>query len=111
MLHAQRLLSTAAIATTTSASLAVRSASSLYRCFVAPRERRSISLPGELAAAIENAAAAQNTSVSSWIAEVAAHRLRLEAGRRGIGEWERDNEALTVDELAEGLSRVRALLK
>ena len=59
---------------------------------MAVREKQSISLPPNLAAA------------------KAAHRLRLDAGRRGIAEWEQENGPLTVDELADGLARARALL-
>jgi hypothetical protein len=77
---------------------------------MAPREKRSISLPPELAAAIDRAAAAEGTSVSAWIAETTARRLRLEAGRQGIAQWEADNGPLTAQELADGLTRARALL-
>jgi hypothetical protein len=77
---------------------------------VAQREKRSISLSPELAAAIEEAARAEGTSFSAWLASTAAHRLRLEAGRRGIAEWEQEHGALTETELAEGLARARALL-
>lgn len=75
------------------------------------RQKRSISLPPELAYAIDAAAAADGTTVSAWIAETAAHRLRLDAGRHGIAEWERKNGNLTPDELAEGLARARAMLR
>ena len=75
------------------------------------RQKRSISLPHDLAESIEQAAASEGTTVSAWIAETAAHRLRLEAGRRGIAEWERQHGPLTSDELAEGLARARALLR
>ena len=51
---------------------------------MAQRQKRSISLPAELADAIERAAAADGTTVSGWLADTAAHRLRLDAGRRGI---------------------------
>lgn len=78
---------------------------------MAGRQKRSISLPHELAEAIEEAAANEGTTVSAWIADTAAHRLRLEAGRRGIAEWERQHGPLTTDELAEGLTRARALLR
>jgi hypothetical protein len=77
---------------------------------VALRAKRSISLPPDLAAAIDEAALAQGTTMSAWIADTAAHRLRLDAGRRGIAEWERDNGPLTADELAAGLARARAIL-
>jgi len=78
---------------------------------VAVRQKRSISLPPDLADAIEQAAAQEGTTVSAWLADTAAHRLRLEAGRRGIAEWERQHGPLTADELAEGLARTRSLLR
>lgn len=78
---------------------------------MAVRQKRSISLPPELADAIDQAAAAEGTTVSAWLAETAAHRLRLDDGRRGIAEWERSNGPFTADELAEGLARARAVLR
>jgi hypothetical protein len=86
---------------------------SYQRCYpggVAQREKRSISLPSELADAIEDAAADEGTNFSAWLADAAAHRLRLDAGRRGIAEWEAEHGPLTASELAEGLTRARALL-
>lgn len=77
---------------------------------MAQRDKRSISLPPDLAAAIDRAAATEGTSVSAWIAATAAHRLRLEEGRRGVAEWERDHGPLTAEELADGLARARELL-
>ena len=81
-----------------------------YRSGMARRQKRSISLPAELADAIDRAAAAQGTTVSAWIADSASHRLHMDAGRSGIAEWERQHGALNADELAEGLARARALL-
>lgn len=78
---------------------------------MATRQKRSISLPPELADAIEQAAERDGTTVSAWIAATAAHRLRLEAGRQGVAAWERQHGVLTPDELAEGLARARALLR
>ena len=84
----------------------------LYYYFeMAVRQKRSISLPPELAEAIDHAAAQEGTTVSAWLADTAAHRLRLDAGRRGIAEWERTNGPLTADELADGLARARAVLR
>lgn len=77
---------------------------------MAQRQKRSISLPAELAAAIERAASSEGTTVSGWLADTAAHRLRMEAGRRAIAEWEADNGPLTAAELADGLAHARALL-
>ncbi|HSZ30747.1 MAG TPA: hypothetical protein VK784_13465 [Pseudonocardiaceae bacterium] len=48
--------------------------------------------------------------MSGWLADTAAHRLRFDAGRRAIAEWEADNGPLTAEELADGLVRARALL-
>ena len=75
------------------------------------RQKRSISLPSDLADAIDQAAAAEGTTVSAWLAETAAHRLRLDAGRQGIAEWERHNGALTPQERSEGLARARGVLR
>lgn len=77
---------------------------------MAQREKRSVSLPPELARAIDQAAAEDGTTFSAWLAETAAHRLRLEIGRRGIAEWEREHGPLTPEELADGLARARLLL-
>jgi hypothetical protein len=82
-----------------------------YYALMAQRQKRSISLPSDLADAIDQAAAAEGTTVSAWIAATAAHRLRLDAGRHGIAEWERQHGALTADELADGLARARAMLR
>jgi hypothetical protein len=77
---------------------------------MAQRHKRSISLSPELDAAIEHAAHDEGTSVSAWLADAAAHRLRLDAGRRGIAEWEAENGPLTDEERAEGRARARRSL-
>lgn len=81
-----------------------------YHPAMAQRQKRSISLPPEVAQAIDQAAAKAGMTFSSWLSETAAHRLRLEAGRRGLAEWEQENGPLTAEELAEGLARARAAL-
>ena len=65
---------------------------------MAQREKRSVSLPPELARAVEEAARAEGTTFSAWLAQTAAHRLKLEAGRKALTEWERENGALTQAE-------------
>lgn len=77
---------------------------------MAQREKRSVSLPPHLAQAIDQAAAENGTTFSGWLAETAAHRLRLDTGRRAIAEWEQEHGPLTPGELADGLARARALL-
>jgi hypothetical protein len=74
------------------------------------RTKRSISLPPALAREIDRAAARSRTTFSGWLAETAAHRLRLDAGRRALAAWEREHGALTAEERADGVSRARALL-
>lgn len=69
-----------------------------------------MSLPPDLAQEIDRAAAETGTTFSAWLAETAAHRLRLEAGRRAIAEWENEHGPLDAEELADGLARARALL-
>jgi predicted transcriptional regulator len=81
-----------------------------YHRNMAQREKRSISLPPELARAVDDAARAEGTTFSAWLAQTAAHRLKLEAGRQAIAEWELENGPLTPEELASGLARARALL-
>ncbi len=81
-----------------------------YYRVMAQREKRSVSLPPDLARAVEQAARAEGTTFSAWLAQTAAHRLKLEAGRQAIAEWERENGPLTEAELAEGLARARSSL-
>ena len=77
---------------------------------MAQRDKRSVSFPPDLAKAIDAPAEASGTSFSAWIAETASHRLRLEAGRRAVAEWESDHGPLSEQQLAEGLARARELL-
>jgi hypothetical protein len=77
---------------------------------MARRTKRSISLPHGLAQEIDRAATRSGTTFSGWLAETAAHRLRLEAGRRALAAWEKEYGALSAEERAEGRARARALL-
>lgn len=77
---------------------------------MAVREKRSVSLDPDLATDIDRAAAETGTTFSGWLAETAAHRLRLEEGRRGIQAWEAENGPLTDEERAEGRARARRSL-
>lgn len=77
---------------------------------MAHRNKRSISLPPDLDAAIEDAAVQSGTTVSGWLAETAQRRLRIEAGLDGVAAWEAEHGRLTEDELAEGRARARVSL-
>ena len=77
---------------------------------MAQREKRSISLPPELARAVDEAAQIEGITFSAWLAQTVAYRLTLETGRRALAEWEQENGPLTEAELAEGRARSRASL-
>ncbi|MGH9070742.1 MAG: hypothetical protein ACRDX8_06145 [Acidimicrobiales bacterium] len=77
---------------------------------MAVREKRSVSLPPDLAADIQKAAEETGTTFSGWLADAAAHRLRLEEGAKGIHAWEAENGPLTDEERAEGRTRARRSL-
>jgi hypothetical protein len=77
---------------------------------MAPRPKRSISLPSELDEALETAAAGWGVSVSAWIAETVQHRLRIEAGLTAVADWEAEHGALTPAQLADAGERVRAAI-
>lgn len=81
-----------------------------YHDRMAQREKRSVSLPPDLTHRIAEEAAREGTTFSGWLADTAARRLKLDAGRRALEEWERENGPLTAEELAEAEVRVRALL-
>jgi hypothetical protein len=81
-----------------------------YREGMAQRDKRSISLPPELAQAVEEAARAEGTTFSGWLAETAEHRLKIQAGLAAVAEWEEENGPFTEAELTEARARVRALL-
>jgi len=53
---------------------------------------------------------AQHDTSSESPALTEAHRIKLEAGRRALAEWELENGPLTEAELAEGRGRARASL-
>lgn len=64
------------------------------------RVKRSISLGSDLAAQIEAAAAEAGTSVSAWLAESAARRLRLDAARLALAEYQAAHGPLRDDDIA-----------
>ncbi len=74
------------------------------------RDKRSVSIPPELASAIDMAAADAGTTFSAWLSTAADHRLRIEAGRRAVAAWELEQGQLTPAELADGARRAGRLL-
>jgi hypothetical protein len=81
-----------------------------YHELVAQRDKRSISMPPELARAVEAAARGEGKTFSAWVAETVAKRLKLDEARKVIAEWEAENGAFTPEEIARGDARARWLL-
>ncbi len=75
------------------------------------RDKRSVSFPPELSHRIAEEAARDGTTFSGWLADTAARRLKIEAGRRALADWERENGPLTEAERTAGLARARASLR
>lgn len=59
----------------------------------------AISLPSDLAAAIAAAAQREHTSVSGWIAEAAARRLRRRSAIQALKEYEAEFGEISENEL------------
>jgi hypothetical protein len=72
-----------------------------YRHQVSSRKKRSISMPPDLDAAVSAAASAEGTTYSGWIADAARKELTIRAGLAAVADFERDEGAFTVEELAE----------
>lgn len=60
----------------------------------------SISFDPELGDAVRTAAAETGKSLSSWLAEAAASKLRAEALARFLEDWQAEHGALTPAEIA-----------
>lgn len=63
--------------------------------------KKSLSFPAEVLAAAEAEAAAEQTSLSAFVAEAVEHHAAIRAGQRAVREWEREHGELTAQELAE----------
>jgi hypothetical protein len=64
-------------------------------------EKMSVSFDLELGAAIRASATAADQSVSTWLAEAARDRLRLEALGEAVAAWEQQYGALSEADVAE----------
>ena len=63
-------------------------------------DRLSITMDPKLGAAVRRAAKRAKVSVSAWIAEASADRVRNESLGRALDEWEAEEGAFEADELA-----------
>ena len=68
---------------------------------MAVRKKRSISMPPDLDAAIEAAAAEAGMTYSAWLAATARKEFAISAGLDAVAAFEQEEGAFTPDELAE----------
>lgn len=73
-----------------------------------PVDRISITMDPELGAAVRDAAGRANTSVSAWIAEAAADRVRRVLLGAALDTWESEDGPLTDEELAAAETTLRS---
>jgi hypothetical protein len=66
---------------------------------VAEVDRFSVSMPPEIGSAVRDAAARQGTSVSAWVTEAAARRLRNDLLGEALDAWEAEDGPFTEQEL------------
>ncbi|HJZ00191.1 MAG TPA: hypothetical protein VJ305_05685, partial [Streptosporangiaceae bacterium] len=69
-------------------------------------DRFSVTMPPELGEGVRQAAARQGTSVSAWLSEAAADRLRNELLGAALDAWESEDGSFTEAELDEATSRL-----
>ena len=72
----------------------------VLRSYDGSMERLSLSLPEDLAARIRDAAHADGSTLSGWLAQAAESRLLLRKASRAIADWEREHGEITEAELA-----------
>lgn len=63
-------------------------------------DKLSISFDPDLGDAVRNAAHNQGSSLSAWLADAAAAKLRAEALGAYLEDWEAEHGQLTAEELA-----------
>ena len=65
------------------------------------RKKRSVSIPPDLDAQIEAAAAEAGVTYSAWLAATARKEFTIRAGLNAVAEFEREQGAFSPDEIAE----------
>jgi hypothetical protein len=69
-------------------------------------DRFSVTMPPELGEGVRQAAARQGTSVSTWLTEAAADKLRNELLGVALDQWESEDGPFTQAELEEAAARL-----
>lgn len=70
-------------------------------------DKLSLSFESSLARRIRRAAKSSGQSVSAFVADAVEHRLKLEAARSLMGEWETEHGEISERELADVRKRWR----
>jgi hypothetical protein len=78
---------------------------------MAMRKKRSISMPPDLDAATEAAAAAAGTTYSGWLAATARKEFTLGAGLAAIAAYEADEGAFSAEEVADADAWARGAIE
>jgi hypothetical protein len=68
---------------------------------MAVRKKRSISMPPDLDAEIEEAAQRSGMTYSAWLAHTARKEFAIRAGLAAVGTFEREHGAFRTEELVE----------
>ena len=69
-------------------------------------DRFSVTMPPEIGEGVREAAARQGTSVSAWLTDAAADRLRNERLGAALDEWESEDGSFTEAELDKAASQL-----
>ena len=69
-------------------------------------KKMSVSFPSELSEEIQGQAHAAGMSVSAWLAEAAAARLRSEALREALDSYQEEHGAFTDEEIDRARERL-----
>jgi hypothetical protein len=72
-----------------------------YHVFMPVRKKRSISMPPDLDAEIEAAAAESGLTYSAWLAETARREFTIRAGLAAVGQYAEEHGAFSAEERAE----------
>lgn len=71
-------------------------------------DRLSVTMPPEIGTAVREAAAREGTSVSTWIADAAAQRLRNDLLGAALDQWETEHGPFSDEELNTAAAALRA---
>jgi Arc/MetJ-type ribon-helix-helix transcriptional regulator len=77
---------------------------------MAVRKKRSVSIPPDLDAKIDAAAAEAGMTYSAWLAATARKEFTIRAGLKAVAEFEREQGAFSPEEIAEAEQWAREAL-